>query len=65
MNKVAKVHKKLKPDVVFYFDRLDNQGREFQDMAVINSITEALGEEIWYNAIVVLTHAAVAPPDGR
>lgn len=65
MEKIERICEKMKPDVVFYVDRLDNQGREFQDISVINSITKALGEEIWFNAIVVFTHAAVAPPDGR
>ncbi|KAE8659453.1 TOC132 protein [Hibiscus syriacus] len=43
---------------------LDMQTRDFGDMPLLRTITEIFGPSIWFNAIVVLTHAASAPPDG-
>ncbi len=37
--------------------------RDFGDLPLIKAITGALGGAMWFNAIVVLTHAAAAPPD--
>ncbi|GFS29628.1 translocon outer complex protein 120 [Actinidia rufa] len=45
-------------------DRLDMQGRDFGDMLLLRTITEIFWPSIWFNAIVVLTHAASAPPEG-
>ncbi|XP_022763076.1 translocase of chloroplast 120, chloroplastic-like [Durio zibethinus] len=56
--------KKTPPDIVLYLDRLDLQTRDFGDMPLLRTITEIFGPSIWFNAIVVLTHAASAPPDG-
>ncbi|KAK8488019.1 hypothetical protein V6N11_021074 [Hibiscus sabdariffa] len=56
--------KKTPPDIVLYLDRLDIQTRDFGDMPLLRTITEIFGPSIWFNAIVVLTHAASAPPDG-
>ncbi|KAG4164350.1 hypothetical protein ERO13_A13G009900v2 [Gossypium hirsutum] len=56
--------KKCPPDVVVYVDRLDTQTRDLNDLPLLRSITNSLGSSIWKNAIVALTHAASAPPDG-
>ncbi|XP_057783186.1 translocase of chloroplast 120, chloroplastic [Salvia miltiorrhiza] len=56
--------KKTPPDIVLYLDRLDMQTRDFGDMPLLRTITETFGPSIWFNAIVVLTHAASAPPEG-
>ncbi|KAB5561430.1 hypothetical protein DKX38_006387 [Salix brachista] len=55
---------KTPPDIVLYLDRLDMQSRDFGDMPLLRTITDIFGPSIWFNAIVVLTHAASAPPDG-
>lgn len=52
------------PDIVLYFDRLDMQSRDYGDVPLLRSITDIFGSSIWFNAIIVLTHAASAPPDG-
>lgn len=52
------------PDIVLYLDRLDTQSRDLSDMPLLRTITEVFGASIWFNAIVVLTHAASAPPEG-
>ncbi|KAK9820840.1 hypothetical protein WJX81_004481 [Elliptochloris bilobata] len=60
---IRRAHNKHKPDIVLYFDRMDLVRRDFGDLPLLKSITGALGPAMWFNAIVVLTHAAAAPPD--
>lgn len=64
LQSVKRFIKKTPPDIVLYLDRLDMQSRDFSDMPLLRTITEIFGPSIWFNAIVVLTHAASAPPDG-
>ena len=57
--------KKCPPDIVLYFDRLDVPNRsDFGDLPLLRTITNTFGAAFWFNAIVVLTHASTAPPDG-
>ncbi|KAK8683035.1 hypothetical protein V6N13_039109 [Hibiscus sabdariffa] len=56
--------KKCPPDVVVYVDRLDSQTRDLNDLPLLRSITNSLGSSIWKNALIALTHAASAPPEG-
>lgn len=64
LHSVKRFIKKTPPDIVLYLDRLDMQNRDFSDMPLLRTITDIFGPSIWFNAIVVLTHAASAPPDG-
>jgi Toc86/159 family protein import component len=64
LHSVKRFIKKTPPDIVLYLDRLDMQSRDFSDMPLLRTITDVFGPTIWFNAIVVLTHAASAPPDG-
>ncbi|XWS40166.1 hypothetical protein CRYUN_Cryun18bG0117000 [Craigia yunnanensis] len=64
LHSVKRFIKKTPPDIVLYLDRLDMQIRDFGDMPLLCTITEIFGPSIWFNAIVVLTHAASAPADG-
>nr|A9SV59.1 RecName: Full=Translocase of chloroplast 101, chloroplastic; AltName: Full=101 kDa chloroplast outer envelope protein [Physcomitrium patens] len=64
MGQVKKHIKKASPDIVLYFDRLDMQSRDFGDLPLLKTITDLFGAAVWFNAIVVLTHASSAPPDG-
>ncbi|XVF00909.1 hypothetical protein REPUB_Repub04eG0042500 [Reevesia pubescens] len=61
---VKRFIKKTPHDIVLYLNRLDMQTRDFGDMPLLRTITEIFGPFIWFNAIVVLTHTASAPPDG-
>lgn len=61
---IKKFTKKCPPDIVLYVDRLDTQTRDLNDLPLLRTITSALGSSIWRNAVVTLTHAASAPPDG-
>ncbi|GKE73417.1 hypothetical protein Tco_1535458 [Tanacetum coccineum] len=42
--------------------KLDMQNGD--DMPLLRTITDIFGQSIWFKAIVVLTHAATAPPEG-
>ncbi|KAJ4965659.1 hypothetical protein NE237_017508 [Protea cynaroides] len=64
LHSVKRFINKTPPDIVLYLDRLDMQSRDYGDMPLLRTITEIFGPSIWFNAIVVLTHAASAPPDG-
>jgi Toc86/159 family protein import component len=61
---VKKYTKRCPPDIVLYVDRLDSISRDFNDLPLLKTITAVLGSSIWFNAIVALTHAASAPPEG-
>ncbi|RWW84830.1 hypothetical protein BHE74_00006541 [Ensete ventricosum] len=64
LHSVKRLINKTPPDIVLYFDRLDMQSRDYGDAPLLRTITDIFGASIWFNAIVVLTHAASAPPDG-
>ncbi|KAL6497899.1 hypothetical protein OROHE_026745 [Orobanche hederae] len=64
LHSVKRFIKKTPPDIVLYLDRLDMQCRDFGDTPLLRTITGVFGPSIWFNAIVVLTHAASAPPEG-
>ncbi|KAJ1296354.1 hypothetical protein BS78_01G294100 [Paspalum vaginatum] len=64
LNSVKRLISKNPPDIVLYFDRLDMQSRDNGDIPLLQTITKVFGASVWFNAIVVLTHASSAPPDG-
>ncbi|XP_038904034.1 translocase of chloroplast 159, chloroplastic [Benincasa hispida] len=64
LSSIKNVMKKFPPDIVLYVDRLDNQTRDLNDLLLLRSVSSSLGSSIWKNAIITLTHAASAPPDG-
>ncbi|KAF7842465.1 translocase of chloroplast 159, chloroplastic-like [Senna tora] len=64
LSMVKKFTKKSPPDIVLYVDRLDTQTRNLNDLPLLKSVSSVLGPSIWQGAVVILTHAASAPPDG-
>lgn len=65
MAKAKAFTKRCPPDIVLYFDRLDAGNRaDFGDLPLLRTITNTFGAAVWFSAIVVLTHASTAPPDG-
>ena len=55
-----------KPDIVLYFDRMDQPARvDLADLPLLKTITATFSASVWFNAIVVLTHGSSAPPDGQ
>jgi len=65
MAQAKRFTKQHPPDIVLYFDRLDMPARDFGDLPLLRIVTETFGNAVWFNAIVVLTHACTAPPDGQ
>ena len=61
---VKKFLKKFPPDIVLYVDRLDTRTENLNDLPLLRLITGSLSASIWVNAVIALTHAASAPPDG-
>ncbi|RLN00406.1 hypothetical protein C2845_PM06G06880 [Panicum miliaceum] len=61
---IKKYTKKCSPDIIVYVDRLDSLSHDFNDLPLLKTITSVLGSSVWFNAIVALTHAASAPPEG-
>ncbi|KAI4306332.1 hypothetical protein L6164_029619 [Bauhinia variegata] len=64
LHMVKKFTKRFPVDIVLYVDRLDTQSRDSNDLPLLKTISSVLGTSIWRNAIVTLTHAGCAPPDG-
>ncbi|XP_010909957.1 translocase of chloroplast 101, chloroplastic [Elaeis guineensis] len=64
LSSIKKHTKKCPPDIVLYVDRMDTQTRDLNDLPLLRTTTSIFGSSIWFNAIVALTHAASAPPDG-
>ncbi|GKG30173.1 translocase of chloroplast 120, chloroplastic-like protein, partial [Tanacetum coccineum] len=60
LQSVKKFIQKSPPDIVLYLDWLDMLSRD--DMPILRTITDIFGQSIWFNAIVVLTHAASCEP---
>ena len=63
---VRAAQSKHRPTMVLYVDRMDTppRGGGSADAAMLKSVSDALGRAVWFNTILVLTHAASAPPDG-
>ncbi|KAK4375116.1 hypothetical protein RND71_005793 [Anisodus tanguticus] len=64
LHSVKRFIRKTPPDIVLYLDRLDMQSRDYGVMPLLRNIAQVFGPSIWFNAIVILTHAASAPPEG-
>lgn len=64
LTSVKKYMKKYPPDVMLYVDRLDSPARGLNDLPMLKTITSCLGTSIWRSAVVALTHASSAPPEG-
>lgn len=64
LSSVKKFIRKCPPNIVLYVDLLDVESRDYSNLPLLKIITETFGAAIWFNAIVVLTHASSAPPNG-
>lgn len=64
LSSAKKFTKKNPADIVLYVDRLDAQTRDLNDLPLLRTVTTSLGPSVWRSAIVTLTHAASAPPEG-
>ncbi|KAL8100954.1 translocase of chloroplast 101, chloroplastic-like [Apium graveolens] len=64
LSSVKKITKKTPLDSVLYVDRLDAQTGDLDDLHLLQTIDTSLGSSFLQTAIVTLTHAASAPPEG-
>jgi hypothetical protein len=64
LKKIKAVINRQNPDNYVYFDRLDYACRDKADFDVFKSISNVLGNRIFRNFIIALTHAGSSPPDG-
>jgi hypothetical protein len=54
---VKKYTKKCLPDIVLYVGHLDSLSHDLNYLPLLKTITVVLGSSIWFNAIVIFTHA--------
>ncbi|KAF5459228.1 hypothetical protein F2P56_023200 [Juglans regia] len=64
MLSVKRYIKKSPPDIVLYFERLDFINMGYSDFPLFKLITQVFGTAIWFNTILVMTHASSALPEG-
>ncbi|WOL12194.1 hypothetical protein Cni_G20959 [Canna indica] len=64
LTSIKKYTKRFPPDIVLYVDRMDMLTRDQNDLPLLRTITSILGPSIWLNAVIALTHASSAPPEG-
>lgn len=67
LHSIKKFIRKAPPDIVLYFERLDTSATgDYTDYPLIKLITEIFSPSIWFNTILVLTHASSMPegPNG-
>ncbi|KAJ0091344.1 hypothetical protein Patl1_13918 [Pistacia atlantica] len=61
MLSVKKFIKKSPPDIVLYFERLDDINMGYIDFPLLKLMTEVFGSAIWFNTILVMTHSSTLP----
>ncbi|KAJ4791974.1 translocon at the outer envelope membrane of chloroplasts 159 [Rhynchospora pubera] len=67
LHSIKKFIKKAPPDIVLFFERLDTSATgDHTDYPLIKLITEIFSPSIWFNTVLVMTHASSVPegPDG-
>ena len=65
LHAAKKAFNKHKPHAVLYMDRMDSTRRDQADLAIMRSISDVFGPEVWFTTMVTLTHAGAPPPDGK
>jgi hypothetical protein len=65
LHAAKKAFNKHKPHAVLYMDRMDSTRRDQADLAIMRSISDVFGADIWFSTMVTLTHAGAPPPDGK
>ncbi|XP_043703912.1 translocase of chloroplast 90, chloroplastic [Telopea speciosissima] len=64
MLSVKRFIRKSPPDIVLYFERLDLINMGYSDFPLLKLITDVFSPAIWFNTILVMTHASSALPEG-
>lgn len=61
---VKRFIRKAPPDIVLYFERLDAIDTPYSGFPILKLITDTFGSSIWFNAILVMTHASSVTHEG-
>lgn len=61
---VKKFIRKSPPDIVLFFERLDLINVNYSDFPLLKLLSEVFGNAIWFNTILVMTHASCSLPEG-
>ncbi|XP_074274024.1 translocase of chloroplast 90, chloroplastic isoform X2 [Silene latifolia] len=64
MLSIKRYIRKFPPDVVLYLERLDNMGKGYSDLPLFRLMTQVFGSTLWFNTILVMTHAGAVLPEG-
>lgn len=64
MLSVKRFIRKSPPDIVLLFERLDLINMGYSDFPLLKLMTEVFGSAIWFNTILVMTHASLNLPEG-
>lgn len=64
LHAAKRAFQKHKPHAVLYMDRMDVTRRDQADVAVMRSISDVFGPDIWFSTMLTLTHGGSPPPDG-
>ncbi|KAL8129611.1 hypothetical protein V2J09_018766 [Rumex salicifolius] len=64
MHSIKRYIRKSPPDVILYFERLDLLNMGNNDYLLLKLITEVFGSAIWFNTILVFSHAGSSLPEG-
>ncbi|KAG8652012.1 translocase of chloroplast 90, chloroplastic isoform X2 [Manihot esculenta] len=64
MLSVKRFIRKSPPHIVLFFERLDLVNMGYYDFPLMKLMTEVFGSAIWFNTILVMTHASSTLPEG-
>ncbi|KAL3535917.1 hypothetical protein ACH5RR_004378 [Cinchona calisaya] len=64
LHSVKRFVRKSPPDIILYFERLDFINMGYNDFPLLKLVTEVFSPAIWFNTILVMTHAASSLPEG-
>ncbi|KAJ4845051.1 hypothetical protein Tsubulata_010846 [Turnera subulata] len=61
---VRRFIRKSPPDMVLFLERLDLIDKDYSDFPLLKLMTEVFGSALWFNTILVMTHASSTLPEG-
>nr|XP_027068151.1 translocase of chloroplast 90, chloroplastic-like [Coffea arabica]XP_027068152.1 translocase of chloroplast 90, chloroplastic-like [Coffea arabica] len=64
LHSVKQFVRKSPPDIILYFERLDLINMGYSDFPLLKLVTEVFNPAIWFNTILVMTHASSSLPEG-
>ncbi|KAK4787088.1 hypothetical protein SAY86_010921 [Trapa natans] len=63
MLQVKRYIKRTPPDIVLFFERLDHLDTDYNEYTLLKLISQVFGNAIWFNTILVMTHASASLPE--